>query len=79
MRGADEVRVGELPASRVAALVHPGDLDGILDTYRTLGAWVARNAAHAGERVREHYLVDTLDVDDPTRLRTEIAWPVLGG
>ena len=76
---ADGIRLGELPACRVAALVHVGDLDGILDTYRTLGAWVARNARHADARVREHYLVGPLDVDDPGRHRTEIAWPVLGG
>ena len=59
--------------------MHVGDLDAILDTYRTLGAWVARNERHAGAPVREHYLVGPLDVDDPGRHRTEIAWPVLGG
>jgi DNA-binding transcriptional MerR regulator/effector-binding domain-containing protein len=75
----DDVHLGELAACRVAALVHVGDLDAILDTYRTLGAWVARNEQHAGARVREHYLVGPLDVDDPARHRTEIAWPVLGG
>jgi DNA-binding transcriptional MerR regulator len=77
LRAVDDVRLGELPGCRVAALVHVGDLDGVLDTYRVLGAWVARHARHAGERVREHYLVGPRDVDDPDRHRTEIAWPVL--
>jgi DNA-binding transcriptional MerR regulator/effector-binding domain-containing protein len=79
VRAVDGVRLGELPACRVAALVHVGDFDGILDTYRVLGAWVARNARQSGERVREHYLVGPRDADDPARHRTEIAWPVLAG
>jgi hypothetical protein len=74
VRGVDDVRVGELPASRVAALMHVGDLDRVLDTYRVLGA---RNAQHADRRVREHYLVGPVDTDDRSRHRTEIAWPVL--
>ena len=37
-----DVSIGEVPAARVAVLVHAGDYDSIADTYRTLGAWVAR-------------------------------------
>ena len=73
-----EVSIGEIPAKRVAVLVHAGDYDSIGDTYRTLGAWVARNAEHAGERVREWYVVGPTDVDDPKSYRTEIAWPIAG-
>ena len=47
------VTLGEVPGATVAVLVHAGDYDTIADTYRTLGAWVARHADHAGERVRE--------------------------
>ena len=61
----------------VAVLVHAGDYDSIGDTYRTLGAWVARNAEHAGERVREWYVVGPCDTDDPDAYRTEIAWPIV--
>ena len=68
--------VGEVPAARVAVLVHTGDYDTIGDTYRTLGAWVARHAEHAGERVREWYVIGPLDADDPSEYRTEISWPI---
>ena len=68
--------VGEVPATRVAVLVHTGDYDTIGDTYRTLGAWVARHAEHAGERVREWYVIGPLDADDPAEYRTEISWPI---
>ena len=57
-------------------LVHTGDYDTIGDTYRTLGAWVARHAEHAGERVREWYVIGPLDTDDPSEYRTEISWPI---
>ena len=73
-----DVSIGEVPAARVAVLVHVGDYDSIADTYRTLGAWVARNAEHAGERVREWYVVGPTDGDDPKSFRTEIAWPIKG-
>ena len=44
------VGLGEVPAGPVAVLVHAGSYDTIGDTYRTLGAWVARHARHAGDR-----------------------------
>ena len=74
--GGSGVRLGEVPAAWVAVLVHAGSYDTILDTYRTLGAWVARHATHVGLPVREHYLVGATDVDDPAAYRTEIAWPI---
>ena len=74
----DDVTVLALPAAEVAVLVHAGDYHSIGATYRSLGAWVARHARHAEERVREWYLVGPTDTDDPGRYRTEIAWPVLG-
>ncbi|MGH8930795.1 MAG: GyrI-like domain-containing protein [Egibacteraceae bacterium] len=71
-----EISLGEVPAAWVAVLVHTGDYESIDASYRALGAWVARNADHAGERVREWYLVGPSDVDDPKEYRTEIAWPI---
>jgi effector-binding domain-containing protein len=68
--------LGEVPTARVAVLVHTGSYDTIGDTYRSLGAWVARHAEHAGERVREWYVVGPTDTDDPDELRTEISWPI---
>jgi len=74
--GTRDVSLGEVPAARVAVLVHAGGYESMDETYRTLGAWVARNAQHAGERVREWYVVGPSDVSDPGSFRTEISWPV---
>ena len=73
------VGLGEVPAGAVAVLVHAGGYDTIGDTYRTLGAWVARHARHAGDRVRERYVVGPADAASPEAYRTEIAWPILPG
>jgi DNA-binding transcriptional MerR regulator len=73
---ASGLAIGEIPAGWVAVLVHAGSYDSILDTYRVLGAWVARHADHAGERVRETYVIGASEVADPAQYRTEIAWPI---
>jgi DNA-binding transcriptional MerR regulator len=74
--GERHVSLGEVPGARVAVLVHTGDYDTIGDTYRSLGAWVARHAEHAGERVREWYVIGPSDAADPAEYRTEISWPI---
>jgi DNA-binding transcriptional MerR regulator len=70
------VSLGEVPAARVAVLVHACDYESMADTYRSLGAWVSRHAHNAGERLREWYVVGPGDVDDPALYRTEISWPI---
>ena len=70
------VVVSEVPAARVAVLVHAGGYETIGDSYRTLGAWVAHNATPAGQPVREIYVVSFGETDDPARFRTEIHWPL---
>jgi effector-binding domain-containing protein len=70
------VVVSEVPAARVAVLVHAGGYEAIADSYRTLGAWVAHNATPAGLPVREIYVVSFDETDDPARFRTEIHWPL---
>jgi DNA-binding transcriptional MerR regulator len=74
--GTRSISLGEVPAATVAVLVHAGGYDSMGETYRSLGAWVSRNAVNAGERVREWYVVGPGDVADPAAYRTEIAWPV---
>ena len=78
-RAARVVMLGEIPAARVAVLVHAGDYASIGDTYRTLGAWVARHAAPSGERIREWYRVGPWDTTDAAASRTEISWPIMPG
>jgi DNA-binding transcriptional MerR regulator len=75
-RSEREVVLAEVPAAHTAVLVHSGDYATMADTYRTLGAWVARHAAPSGERIREWYRVSPWDTEDVAALRTEIAWPI---
>ena len=71
------VELSGLAQVECALLVHTGGYETIGDTYRALGAWVARHARpHPTEPVREHYLVSPAETDDPTQYRTEICWPV---
>ncbi|MEJ3652773.1 MerR family transcriptional regulator [Actinomycetes bacterium KLBMP 9759] len=70
------VVVGEVPAARVAVLVHAGPYPSIADTYRQLGAWVAEHARPRSSPVREVYVVSFGETDDPERFRTEIHWPI---
>ncbi|MEM8621009.1 MAG: MerR family transcriptional regulator [Actinomycetota bacterium] len=69
-----------IPAAHCAVMTHVGGYDTIGDTYRQLGAWVARHATTIDQPVREHYVVS---VDMATgallpseQLRTEISWPI---
>jgi len=71
-----DISVGEVPGAWVAVLVHSGDYASVADTYRTLGAWVARNAEPSGGRIRGWYVVSRLETDTPSELRTEVAWPI---
>jgi effector-binding domain-containing protein len=57
-------------------LVHAGSYDTLIDSYRTLGTWVATNAVASDLPVREHYLVGAAQTDAPDSYRTEICWPV---
>lgn len=69
-----------IPADTCAIATHSGGYDTIADTYRQLGAWVARNATSSERPVREHYVVSTdpatLQLLPDDQLRTEICWPI---
>ncbi len=75
------VTVELIPAATCAVMTHLGGYASIGDTYRRLGAWVARNARSADQSIRECYVVS---IDPGTgallpdeQLRTEIVWPVV--
>lgn len=72
-----------IPAATCAVATHVGGYDTIGETYRLLGAWVARHATSAELPVREHYVVstdpETHELLPPEQLRTEICWPIVGG
>jgi DNA-binding transcriptional MerR regulator len=70
------VVLSQVPAARVAVVVHTGAYDTIDGAYRRLGAWVAEHAEPGTGPVREVYLVSWDQTPDPARFRTEIQWPV---
>jgi DNA-binding transcriptional MerR regulator len=70
------VVLSEVPAARVAVLVHVGPYETLGDTYRRLGIWVAHHARPSDLPVREIYLVSYEETADTDRFRTEIHWPI---
>ena len=70
------VVLSEVPAARVAVLVHVGPYETLSDTYRRLGTWVAHHARPSDLPVREIYLVSYDETPDTDRFRTEIHWPI---
>ncbi|MFI7599407.1 MerR family transcriptional regulator [Actinoplanes sp. NPDC049681] len=72
------VRWGVLPAQRLAVAVHAGPCRDLDRTYGALGRQVLERDIGAAGPVRELYLVTSADTDDPSQLRTEVCWPVIG-
>lgn len=78
---ATGVTLGLIPAATCAVMTHAGSYESMGETYRQLGAWVARHERTADQPVREYYVISI----DPTtgealphdQLRTEISWPIL--
>jgi DNA-binding transcriptional MerR regulator len=60
----------DLPATRVAAMVHDGPFDDLDQTYGALGTVVAELGVGADGPIREIYLADD---------RAEVCWPITQG
>ena len=72
-----EIGSSELPSGRCAVTVHVGAYEELGRTYRALEEWISANAHKAAGAPWESYLVMPSDVgNDPSRLRTEISWPI---
>jgi len=65
--GGGRVRSLELPATRVAAMVHDGPFDDLDQTYGALGTAVAELGLGTPGPIREIYLADD---------RAEVCWPI---
>jgi DNA-binding transcriptional MerR regulator len=61
--------VRELPAVRVAVMLHEGRFDELDQTYGKLGTWVTQQSIGAEGPIREHYPEDD---------QAEVCWPVTG-
>ena len=56
--------------------IYRGPWDDIWQAYSLLLARIAREGYEVRGPVREAYLVDERDTEDPQRYVTEITWPV---
>ena len=66
----------QLPGGSAAQTVYRGPWDDIWQAYSAMLAQIARRGYEVCGPVREFYLADERDTDDPRRYLTEITWPV---
>lgn len=71
-----ELAGGELPGGDVATTIHEGSYDTISDAYERLERFIQQQGREMGGAPWESYVVEMSEVDDPSRLRTEIYWPL---
>jgi len=72
----DLVVASQLPAGRVARMVHTGPYDNLMDAHNTMVDWIRdRGLTPAGGPI-EIYLNDPFDVTDASEYQTEIIWPI---
>ncbi len=69
---SDGVVAGELPAGRVAQLVHRGSYDQLGQSWGRLAAWTADQGLTPGPHLWEVYLTEPTPEMDPAELRTEL-------
>lgn len=74
--GVGEVRAGELGGVDAAVGMHTGPYDGLHETYREMGAWIADQGRTPSRVMWEVYLTDPEQEPDPSRWQTEVYWPV---
>jgi effector-binding domain-containing protein len=70
-----EVKASTLPAGRALVVIHRGPYDGLKDTWRALGPWMAKEGLVARADPWEEYLDDPCGTP-PEDLRTRIVWPI---
>ncbi|HEX4305668.1 MAG TPA: MerR family transcriptional regulator [Solirubrobacterales bacterium] len=75
-RAIGRVEALVVPAAELAVVMHHGSLVDIDVTYGALGAYVARHELSVEGPLRETYLRDADDTEDPDEWATEIGWPI---
>ena len=74
-RAAEALGGRQLPGGGAMQTVYRGPWDDIWQAYPAMLARIARMDYEVCGPVREFYLVDERDTDDPQRYVTEITWP----
>ncbi|HLY25116.1 MAG TPA: MerR family transcriptional regulator, partial [Aggregatilineales bacterium] len=71
------MKVHELPAATVAATVHQGSYNTLIDAHEAILKWIEANGYRPAGPSREIYLYNTMpiDHDDPSYI-TEVQFPV---
>ncbi len=73
---SETIRIGEIPARQWAALSHTDGFASIGETYRILGAWVARNAEPDPNAAICELYPNLLAGGDNADRQIEIRWPL---
>ncbi|MFI5720223.1 GyrI-like domain-containing protein [Nocardia sp. NPDC051750] len=76
IRPEGEVVAGQLPAGRIARLVHRGSFDGLGQSWNLLHSWITEQGLTPGTDRWEVYVTEPSPEMDPADLRTEINWSV---
>lgn len=71
-----EIGTSELPGGRAATTTHLGPYDTLTSTYDELHEWLEQEGHAAGPGPWESYVDDPDQVDDVSKLRTEVYWPL---
>jgi effector-binding domain-containing protein len=75
-----EVGISELPGGPVARTVHRGSYDGLSATYDAMHEWIhAQPGYDDGAGAWESYVDDPSSAADPSKVRTEVSWPLVRG
>jgi effector-binding domain-containing protein len=73
---AGEMGTAELPGGPAAVTIHRGSYDGLSGTYDALHDWIHAHGHDEGRGPWESYVDDPAEVEDHSKLRTEIVWPL---
>ncbi|MEZ4553825.1 MAG: GyrI-like domain-containing protein [Dehalococcoidia bacterium] len=76
--GSGEVVGGQLPGGRAAVGAYFGPYDGIGPAYEALSAWCTEHGHDITGAPWESYFTDPHEEPDPSKWRTDIAFPIAG-
>eukprot|EP01037_Dinobryon_pediforme_P005813 gene5813-5876_t len=76
---AGRVQPGQLPAARVARMIHAGPYEGLHAAWAALGAWMSVHGHQPAQDLWEVYVTGPQTDPDPSTWRTELNRPVISG